>query len=60
MHKWKYKLAVVKMPTFAQEEEKLSVVENKLTRFGMDGWELVQVVTVPGHNKTHLYMKQAY
>ncbi|PHS74885.1 MAG: hypothetical protein COB56_08640 [Robiginitomaculum sp.] len=62
MHKWKYKIVAVKIPTFAKEENKLSAVEDKLNRLGMDGWELVHpFLPIPGYSSTtHLYMKRAY
>jgi len=60
MHKWKYKIAIAKIPTFAKEADKLSAVEDKLNRLGMEGWELVNAFPIPGHGRTHLYMKRAY
>ncbi len=60
MQKWKYKLAVVKIPAFAKEADILPAVEDKLNRLAMEGWELVHALQMPGHSQTQLYMKRAY
>ena len=61
MHKWKYKIVIVKTPMFAKEAGKLSIVEDKLNRLGMEGWELVHPLQrLLGEGNIHLYMKRAY
>ncbi len=61
MRKWKYKIEHVKVSVWAKEPERIDPIEERLTRLGMDGWELVNVIKPSSSTyNVNLYLKRPY
>ena len=61
MRKWKYKIEHVKISVWSKEIDRLDPVEERLTRLGMDGWELVNVIKPSSSTyNVNLYLKRPY
>lgn len=54
--KWQYKVETVKPNVFAGTEKQEALIQERLTRLGLEGWELVSVCLV-GHHR-QLYLKR--
>ncbi len=46
MNKWRYKVERVKLPMWSKENDQTALIQEKLTRLGMESWELVNVIDV--------------
>jgi len=46
MNKWRYKVERVKFPMWSKENDQTALIQEKLTRLGMESWELVNVIDV--------------
>ncbi len=61
MRKWKYKIEHVKISVWSKEADRIDPVEEKLTRLGMDGWELVNIIKPSSSSyNVNLYLKRPY
>ncbi len=62
MNKWKYKVEYVKLSSFKTAKDRTAVIQEKLTRLGMESWELVNTVPeAAGYNySVFLYLKRPY
>jgi hypothetical protein len=60
MNKWRYKVEYLKLSAFKKPETKAEEIEDKLTRLGMDGWELVTVLRNSTESQLQLYLKRPY
>ncbi len=49
---------MVRIPTFASEDKRAEVIEEKLNRLGMEGWELTSVSQIA--TIIRLYLKKSY
>lgn len=58
-HRWQYRVETIKPGTFKKQDEKNQEVEERLARFGMEGWELVTVVAATGTYPCY-YFKRKY
>ncbi len=56
--KWAYKVERVKPGAFASTSTRMEQISDALTRRGLDGWELVNVIPMPSVGETHLYFKK--
>ncbi|HHL42246.1 MAG TPA: DUF4177 domain-containing protein [Hellea balneolensis] len=60
MSKWRYKVEAMKLSSFKKAEDKADLIQEKLTRLGMDGWELVTVLRNSTETQLQLYLKRPY
>ncbi len=58
--KWAYKIERAKPPVFSKAQSKAEFINEILNRRGLDGWELVNVIPMPGSGETHLYFKRPF
>lgn len=42
--KWNYKVETIKVGIFFSQEKQDAVIEERLNRLGMEGWEFVQLI----------------
>ncbi|WP_371396925.1 DUF4177 domain-containing protein [Fretibacter rubidus] len=42
--KWNYKVETIKAGIFFSQEKQDAVIEERLNRLGMEGWEFVQLI----------------
>lgn len=55
--RWQYKVETVKMSIWASKIEKMDAqIQDRLTRLGLEGWELVSVTQVSMSQR--LYLKR--
>ncbi len=54
--KWQYKVETIKPSAFSKAEKQDEIIQDRLARLGMEGWELVSVI-VYGHYR-QLYLKR--
>ncbi len=55
--KWQYKVHTVKTGAFSSLEKNDAMIQDTLTRLGMEGWELVAVTTEGTYKR--LFLKRA-
>ncbi|MEE9347357.1 MAG: hypothetical protein V3U82_04120 [Robiginitomaculum sp.] len=60
MQKWKYKVEFIKISSFSKVETRSQPIAERLTRLGMEGWELVDVIKDTNSYHVTLYLKQPY
>ena len=60
MSKWKYKVKHIKVPFLSKAVDKAAFIEEKLTRLGMEGWELVVMDRREHEYNVTLYLKRPY
>ena len=55
--RWQYKVETIKTSVWNNKPEKIDgIIQDRLTRLGVEGWELVSVVTYGHLNR--LYLKR--
>jgi hypothetical protein len=54
--RWEYKVETVKPSLFSSAEKQEELVQDRLTRLGVEGWELVSVGMI-GHYR-QLFLKR--
>ncbi len=61
MNKWKYKIESVKLSIFKGGDKHAEIMQERLTRLGMEGWELVTVSSDSSMSGfVILYLKRPY
>jgi hypothetical protein len=61
MNKWRYKVERVKFPMWSKEDTQIAIIQEKLTRLGMESWELVNMIDIrPLAGGVTLYLKRSY
>jgi hypothetical protein len=58
-HRWQYRVETIKPGVFKKQDEKNKEVEERLARFGTEGWELVTVIAAAGAHPC-FYLKRKY
>ncbi|MBL1431649.1 MAG: DUF4177 domain-containing protein [Robiginitomaculum sp.] len=57
-NRWSYKVEHIKYEMFTNRETRNSNIEDTLNRLGMEGWEMVEVMTSPGGSGLDFYLKR--
>ena len=52
--KWQYRVESVKTGAFSSPQKNDEIIQERLQRLGMDGWELVNVVVIAQYMRLFL------
>lgn len=57
-HRWNYRVEMIKPGVFKKQGEKNQEIEERLNRMGMEGWELVEVITSSGAYPQYFFKRK--